>query len=182
MNSSKHELEIREFCASDVDILVDSFARHNWHKPRSTFTDYLKEQHSGHRQMWVAYVKDELAGYVTLNWHSSYWPFSKNGVPEIADLNVLLPFRKRGIGSALLDIAEEHAAHKSPTVGIGVGLYDGYGAAQKLYVQRGYIPDGRGPTYRYIKLNYGQSVTVDDDLVMWFKKQLHSQLRKFRCP
>ncbi|HXW52885.1 MAG TPA: GNAT family N-acetyltransferase, partial [Myxococcota bacterium] len=61
---------------------------------------------------------------------------------------------------------------KSPVVGIGVGLYDGYGDAQKLYVKRGYIPDGLGPTYRYIKLVYGQSVNVDDDLVMWFTKRI----------
>lgn len=38
------------------------------------------------------------------------------------------------------------AATKSAAIGIGVGLYagedGGYGAAQRLYVKRGYIPDG----------------------------------------
>ena len=38
------------------------------------------------------------------------------------------------------------------TVAIGVGMHAGYNAAQRLYVLRGYVPDGRGLTYgdRYV--------------------------------
>lgn len=88
------------------------------------------------------------------------------------DLNVLPPFRNQGIGSMLMDVAENRASESSKIVGIGVGLYDGYGQAQRLYVKRGYIPDGLGPTYKYQKLEYGQKVLVDDDLVLWFEKML----------
>ena len=34
-------------------------------------------------------------------------------------------------------------------VGIGVGLYPDYGSAQRLYIKRGYLPDGHGATYNY---------------------------------
>lgn len=165
-------LNILPFSKGDIDLLVAGFAHHNWAKPRSTFEAYLMEQHTGQRQIWIAYLNNELAGYVTLNWRSAYQPFFSHDIPEIMDLNVLPPFRRQGIASSLLDAAEKIAAQKSPIVGIGVGLYDGYGAAQKLYVQRGYIPDGLGPTYRYIKLEYGQSVIIDDDLVMWFTRRI----------
>ena len=163
---------IREFNEQDIDIIVASFAKHHWQKPRSIFESYLNEQKQGTRQIWVAWQKDQLVGYATLNWRSSYEPFLINNIPEIMDLNVLPPYRKLGIGSRLIEIAENHAAKGVSTIGIGVGLYDGYGNAQRLYVQHGYIPDGKGPTYRYAKLEYGQQVLVDDDLVLWFTKRL----------
>jgi len=168
----KTNIHIREFNEKDIDIIVDCFAKHRWQKPRSTFENYLKEQQAGTRQIWVAWQKDQLAGFVTLNWSSNYEPFRTKNVPEIMDLNVLPPYRQLGIGSRLIEIAENHAAKRVLIIGIGVGLYDGYGDAQRLYVRRGYVPDGRGPTYRYKQLHYGQSVIVDDDLVMWFTKPL----------
>lgn len=164
-------IKIYSLREEDLDDLVKSFAKHNWHKPRSIFEGYLFEQESKKRQVWVAH-SDEILGYVTLSWCSEYRPFLDNHVPEVMDLNVLPPFRKKGVGSMLMDRAETAAGLRSGTVGIGVGLYEGYGEAQKLYVKRGYIPDGRGPTYRYRGLKYGQSVVVDDDLVMWFEKKL----------
>lgn len=33
------------------------------------------------------------------------------------------------------------AAETSDTVCLGVGLHSGYGAAQRMYVLRGYVPD-----------------------------------------
>jgi hypothetical protein len=81
-----------------------------------------------------------------------------------------------GVGSQLLDLAEKEAATKSGAVGIGVGLYTGedggYGAAQRLYVKRGYIPDGKGVTYNYQPTIPGNSYRLDDELVLWFTKKL----------
>ncbi len=61
-------------------------------------------------------------------------------------------------------------------VGIGVGLYagedGGYGAAQRLYVKRGYIPDGKGVTYNYHPTTPGNNYSLDDDLILWFTKKL----------
>jgi hypothetical protein len=47
-----------------------------------------------------------------------------------------------------------------------------YGAAQHLYVRRGYLPDGRGLHYADRSLSYGDTVTVDDALVLNFTKRL----------
>lgn len=88
------------------------------------------------------------------------------------DFNVLPVMRNKGIGSALLEIAEKEAAKKSAIVGLGVGLYADYGAAQKLYVKRGYVPDGLGVTYKYKDIKPGAKVDLDDDLVLWFIKEL----------
>jgi GNAT superfamily N-acetyltransferase len=124
----------------------------------------------------VAHVQDEFAGYVTLKWRSQYQSFQEQSIPEIVDLNVLPHYRKIGIGSLLLERAEKEALTKSQIIGIGVGLYagedGGYGPAQRLYVKRGYIPDGKGITYNYEPTIPGNSYPLDDDLVLWFTKKL----------
>ncbi len=72
----------------------------------------------------------------------------------------------------MLDIAEKKAAERFSTIGIGVGLYNDYGSAQRLYVNRGYIPDGKGVTYDYSLAKPGDNLRLDDDLVLWFTKKL----------
>jgi len=167
----KKNFEIRELTDSDVDQLVSRFKSQRLEKPKSTFETYLAEQKSGERVCWVAYDRSNCAGYITLKWQSQYRPFQENNIPEIMDLNVLPLFRNKGIGSQLLDVAEKEAAERSSTIGIGVGLYKDYGAAQRLYVKRGYIPDGEGITCDYSFPKPGDTVRLDDDLVLWFTKK-----------
>jgi hypothetical protein len=57
-------------------------------------------------------------------------------------------------------------------VGIGVGLHPGYNVAQRLYVKRGYIPDGRGITYHNRYVEEGMKVVLDDDLVLHLTKTI----------
>jgi len=165
-------ISIRPFRDFDIPLLVAHFAEHHWPKPPSTFEQYLQEQQTGERFTWIAYLKDQLAGYATLVLQSRYQPFCDNHIPEIMDLNVLPPFRNHGVGSKLLEAAENAARIKSSIVGIGVGLYEGYGAAQKLYIKHGYLPDGRGISYNDRLLVFGDSVVLDDDLVLRFTKKL----------
>jgi GNAT superfamily N-acetyltransferase len=98
--------------------------------------------------------------------------FKDQHVPEIMDLNVLPSYRNKGIGTRLLEVAEQLAATQSPVVGLGSGLYDDYGNAQKLYIKKGYIPDGYGVTYNYQPVIPGDNAPVDDDLVLWFTKNI----------
>ncbi|WP_349264173.1 GNAT family N-acetyltransferase [Longimicrobium sp.] len=119
----------------------------------------------------MAHVGDQFAGYVTLVWQPDYAPFRAERIPEIQDFNVLPAFRRRGIGSALLDVAESAAAERGRVVGIGVGLDPDYGPAQRLYVRRGYVPDGRGITWQNGTVAYRDQVLVDDELVLWFTRE-----------
>ncbi len=48
----------------------------------------------------------------------------------------------------------------------------GYGNAQRLYVKRGYVPDGRGLTYDGRVLKPMENTVNDDDLVLYFTKSL----------
>jgi ribosomal protein S18 acetylase RimI-like enzyme len=51
---------------------------------------------------------------------------------------VLPRYRRQAIGTKLMDEAERLILERSPIIGIGVGLDSDCGAAQRLYVKRGY--------------------------------------------
>lgn len=163
---------IRPLGPADPPVIAAAFSAIGWSKPREQYERYLAQQAADQRHVWVAYVGDEFAGYVTLVWQPTYPPFRAEGIPEIQDFNVLPAFRRRGIGSALLDAAESAAAERTAVVGIGVGLDPDYGPAQRLYVLRGYVPDGRGIAWRDSTVSYGEQVIVDDDLVLYFTREL----------
>jgi len=53
-----------------------------------------------------------------------------------------------------------------------VRLDPDYGAAQRMYALRGYVPDARGLTSHGAYVRWGETVTVDDDLVLFLGKRL----------
>ena len=171
----KSKLNIRLLESRDIPQIKDAFGKLGWNKPASQYEQYLLEQKLDRRSVYVAFVDGQFAGYLTVCWVSTYEPFYSAGIPEIVDFNVLPEFRRQGIGSALMDVAESEIARVSPLAGIGVGMTRDYGAAQRLYVLRGYVPDGRGVYYRNQPMAHGQQVTVDDDLVLSFTKELKQQ-------
>lgn len=165
-------ISFKALSEKDIATIATAFAKVEWNKPASLYQQYLQEQKNNQRCIWVAFDGDDFLGYVTLKWHSDYQNFNKHDFPEINDLNVLPQFRNKGIGSKLLDLVEAEAQKRCNTVGLGVGLYADYGNAQKLYIKRGYIPDGYGITYKYQPATPGKRYPVDDDLILWFVKKL----------
>jgi len=163
---------IRPLEAGDIQPIATAFAALGWNKPASQYARYLAEQESGLRTVFVAFVNEAFAGYVTVLWESGYPPFREGNIPEVADFNVLPELRRQGIGGRLMDTAEAKVAERFPVVGIGVGLFADYGAAQRMYVKRGYIPDGRGIFTQGHFVQYGESVVIDDEPALYFTKHL----------
>lgn len=166
----KAAITLRALRAEDAEVIAAAFAAQGWRKPATQYLVYLRQQEAGTRDVLVAEVNDEFAGYVTIVWESDYLPFRAAGIPEIVDLNVLLKYRRQGIATALLDKAERRIGKRSRIAGIGVGMTGDYGAAQILYVRRGYRPDGRGLAVRGISSQHGDQVAVDDDLTLYLTK------------
>jgi GNAT superfamily N-acetyltransferase len=165
-------LTIRLLESRDIEPIAAAFHVLGWNKPASQYENYLAQQLEGTRTIYVAFVDDQFTGYLTIRWQPDYAYFREQNMPEIQDFNVLPIFRRQGIGGVLMDHAESTVAQRSDSVGIGVGLLPDYGAAQRLYVKRGYIPDGRGIAYHDQSVKWGQQVAVDDDLVLYFTKVL----------
>lgn len=157
---------------SDAPDLEASFASMGWSKPRSQFDRYLEEQASGERWTCVAEIDGAPVGYVTVVWSSDDPFFKSRSIPEIVDLNVLPGFRERGVASAMLDSAEEVVAETGRVVGLGVGLHPGYGAAQRLYVRRGYLPDGSGALANGEQISEGATIVLDDEVTLRMLKRL----------
>lgn len=166
------ELTVRPLEAEDVQPIAAAFAAIGWDKPASQYERYLAEQERGERVVLVAFLDGAFAGYLTIAWQSGYAPFREAGIPEIMDFNVLPQVRRRGIGSRLMDEVERRIGERSAVVGIGVGMDPDYGAAQRLYVRRGYVPDGRGLSTNGRHVRWGDTVRVDDGLNLHFTKDL----------
>ena len=176
-NLSIPSLEIRLLQSQDIQPISSSFQTIGWNKPVSQYERYFSEQQDKKRTVLVAFYTGEFAGYLTINWQSNYPPFQQDNIPEIEDFNVLPKFRRQGIGTCLMNEAESKISQRSSIAGIGVGLYSDYGAAQRLYVLRGYIPDGRGITYGKRIVKFGEEVRVDDDLVLHLTKKLSKDMQ-----
>ncbi len=137
---------IRKMKLSDIEKIDEAFIAQNWGKRTEVLTNYFKEQELSQRFVFIAEFNGEVAGYVTLQPKALHGPF-KGQFPEVADFNVFEKFQRHGLGNALLEAVEEKASEFSQFITLGVGLHPGYGAAQRLYVKRGYVPDGSGIWY-----------------------------------
>ncbi len=109
-------IEIRQMCVEDIEVMSQTFTRHDIQKSIDYFSRCWDENLSGERITLLAFYEGNFAGSLHLH--------------------------------ALMDAVEEIALEKYGIVGLGVGLYDSYGSAQRMYARRGYVPDGRGVMYK----------------------------------
>jgi GNAT superfamily N-acetyltransferase len=165
-------LSIREITEADPLNISNAFKEQGWEKPISQYERYIIEQRNGDRVTLIAEVNGVFVGYVNVIWESYYPAFMERNIPEVNDFNVLLKYRRLGIGSKLMDRAEEIISERSSIAGIGVGVFSDYGNAQVLYVKRGYVPDGKGIHNGQHYIKYGDSIVIDDDIVLYLTKRL----------
>lgn len=118
-------------------------------------------------------AQGQAIGYALLNWQPKYAYFKKNDIPEIQDLNVVSVHRRQGIGCAIIEFCESRVSGKGyKQMGIGVGLDASFGAAQRLYVSMGYIPDGNGISYDRKQVVVGEFRPIDENLCLMMSKEI----------
>ncbi|MGZ9584460.1 GNAT family N-acetyltransferase [Paenibacillus marinisediminis] len=159
--------------------LEDTYRREGSIRAESYFADCLEQNLNGTRITVVALVDQQIAGCTHLKLLSDYPHFRERGIPEINDLVVFPQYRRQGIANELIRQLEEAAAAFSSEVGIGVGLYADYGRAQRIYCRRGYILDGKGLIYQHQSVEPGSMVRVDDDLNLYFTKNVTTSENKW---
>ncbi len=168
------ELVIRDMEEADAQSFYDEYTAQGWHPEVEYYLMRMKDHAAGKCIALTAVYHGQPAGcvYVYLTAHEG--PFNGKGWPIIVDFSVLQKCQRKGIGSRLMDVAEQIAAQHADTVCLGVGLCREYGSAQRMYARRGYIPDGSGVWYQDKQcVQYETVCTVDDDLVLYLSKQLH---------
>lgn len=167
------ELVIRNMKDADAQIFFDEYTAQGWHEELAYYHMRLREQAEGKCVALTAVYKGRPAGALYVYLTAQEGPFKEKGYPEIVDFNVLKKYQRKGVGARLMDAAEKIAGQYADTVCLGVGLCGEYGSAQRMYVRRGYIPDGSGVWYRGKPcVQYETVCTVDDDLVLFLSKSL----------
>lgn len=159
---------IREMSVGDAAMMSAAFHE----KPAGQYEHYYAEMTAGRRVVLLGFLDEQFAGYLNVVWESGYPPFKASHIPEIVDFNVLDPFRRRGVGTKLMDRAEALVAERSSTIGLGVGLTYDYGAAQALYPRRGYILDGRGVFAHGRWLEENEETRLDYFIALYMTKDL----------
>ena len=167
----KTTCSIRKMQESDIQELSRGFISQGWPSREEILTRYFKEQESGEREVLVAEVEGALAGYITILPCAKQGPFAEIH-PELSDFNVFEPFQNQGIGNLLLEEAEKRVRLISDKVTLGVGLHSGYGPAQRLYIKRGYIPDGTGVWYQNHQPAMNAVCEDIGELVLYLSKNL----------
>lgn len=138
----------------------------------ATIEENFQDHANGASTTILGYEAGRLVGIVTIRWHSRYPPFRDRQIPLIQNIEIRYEDRGRGIGDQMMERAEQEIALRSPLAGICVGIFDAYGPAQRLYVKRGFVPDGRGVCNPQTPLQEGQQITVDHDLLLWLVKDV----------
>ena len=170
VGKSKMNCTIRNMIKSDIESLSHGFMNQGWPAREEILASYFWEQASGDIEILVAEIDGAVVGYVTILPSAKHGPFAEV-YPELSDFNVFEPFRNQGIGNQLLEEAEKRVKFVSSKVTLGVGLHLGYGPAQRLYIRRGYIPDGTGVWYRNQPLEMNATSQNNDDLVLYLVKE-----------
>lgn len=168
-----NDIVIRDMVKSDPEIITHEEHLQGWkHQKVEKYTQRLKDVAAGKCISLVAEYKGKVAGYFNIYLNSKSTPFKGKKLPELIDFGVLKKYRRHGIGTALIQVAENIAKQYADTVVLGVGLHRDYGAAQRIYVKRGYIPDGTGLWWKGKNLAPYADMKNDDEVVIYMTKKL----------
>ena len=166
------DIVVRELRESDIMPIVEGEIAQGWQGvTREKYDMRLQHEAEGQCIPLCATYMGEPVGYVNL-YFRAYPPMDRYNCPEIVDFGVLEKYRRKGIGTALMDAAEALASERCDMVCLGVGLHYGYGSAQRMYVKRGYIPDGTGVWWKGELLEQYAPCENDDELNIFFTKKL----------
>ena len=169
------ELVIRDMEEADAQIFNDEYTAQGWHPDINYYLMRIREAAEGKCIALTAVYQGCPVGSLYLYFDAKEGPFKGKGWPLIVDFGVLQKYQRKGVGARLMDAAERLASQHADAVCLGVGLCREYGAAQRIYAKRGYIPDGSGVWYRDQPcVQYETVCTVDDDLVLYLSKGLRS--------
>jgi len=167
-------MNIRSLVKKDLGVLDNLFERHS--RYISTFgrwEGYFLDYEKGRKIVFVIEQDNQIIGLGSLRFTSEYPYFKENDIPEIYDVCVESQYQKQGLGTALISELEKQARKLGyKKIGLSAGFHQYYSNAQRLYFKLGYIPDGNGATYNYQPVVRGEKRPIDDQLLLWFVKDL----------
>ena len=169
---NQNEIVVRDIIASDPQNIYEAELEQGWHPSLESYQKRYYERNDDIMVSLVAEFKGKVAGYINLIWNPTDGAFAGMGIPEVYDFGVFEKYRRHGIGNVMMDVVEDLAKSKCDKICLGVGVANAYGSAQRMYVKRGYIPDGTGVWYQNKVCPQYTPCNNDDDLVLFLLKEL----------
>ena len=165
-----NRIEIRQMTYADIPAICKAD-----HDETESFVNYLRRQLDAQENKecsaLLALYDGQIAGYVFLYYQCRWGAMKNQGLPAICDLVVFEAYRRKGIATRLMDLAEEQARRVNTKIYLDVCLNADYGPAQRFYALRGYIPDGKGVYYMEQVLANDESCKNDDELTLCLVKE-----------
>jgi len=109
-----------------------------WVTLRRTYEDSIKMLNDPAREVYVALAQDQVVGFLILQMNGAF-------VGYLQTVGVMPDWRNRGIGSRLIQFAEERIFREAPNVFICVSSFNP--RAQALYERLGYAAVGELKDY-----------------------------------
>ena len=162
---SDEKIMIRDMADYDASVITEEERKQGWNATIDKYRLRLKDQAEGRAISLIAEYCGNAAGYINVYPDSGQGAFAGKGYPEIVDFGVLEKYRR----------LESIAAEYGDVVYLGVGLHNGYGSAQRMYIKRGYIPDGTGVWYGEKICEPYTECCNDDDLILYLSKRLSGE-------
>lgn len=169
MNSSY--IEIRKMTYADIPYICKADNDES-ESSINYYNNNLKAQENNECSAFIAICNGQVAGYVFLYYQCRWGGLKNQGLPSIVDLIVFESFRRKGIATKLMDKAEEEASTINKKIYLDVCMNSDYGPAQRLYIKRGYVPDGAGVYYEQRVLGLNEKCCNDDELTLCLVKSL----------
>ncbi len=173
MNMQERSLEILTLNDGNEREFLDFVTRYDANGDPEYYQRCIDMNREGDLVLIMGKMNGTVIGFCLLNKVPKYSYFKKFNMPEVQDLRVAPEFRRNGYGRSLVQYCEELARKQEyDEIGISVGLDSSFGAAQRLYVRMGYIPDGGGITYDRKQVTVGEFKPIDGNLCLMMSKVL----------
>ena len=102
------EITVCSLRYEDAKTIAEKEVAQGWiHASPEKYLQRLQDQQSGKAAALAAEYCGQVAGYISVYFQPEQGAFAHQGIPEIVDFGVLEKFRRRGIGSKLMDVAEQ---------------------------------------------------------------------------
>jgi GNAT superfamily N-acetyltransferase len=148
-------------------------------RPAGIHLERWEAQQRGEVVYLVAWLMDVPVGHLLLVWGGHVGEPAEillEPCPSLSDIAVAPAYQSGGIGSRLMEEAEELAGRQGyARVGLGVALDNS--RARRLYERRGYIDPGLGYyTIRYVALDGAGRERLHEEVCVYLVKDLTSDV------
>lgn len=167
---SSADISVRLMNCADIPLICKADNDES-EKNKAYLKNQLVNQEKQECSALLALYNGEVAGYVFLYYKCKWGGMANCNIPGIVDLFVFEKYRKKGVATTLMDSAEEIANKHCDKVYLDVCLNSEYGPAQRLYVKRGYVPDGKGAYYEERICETNAICKNDDELTLCLVKE-----------